>query len=137
MDFIHLLVNTVVLRPYVFGFFGLSLFASQRLLGNARTLRLFGITWVVAFLAEFSSTRIGIPFGEYYYTGSSVWRELYVFNIPFMDTLSFPFLLFTSYCMAMIFAIPPVKIAGTWRWSFDAVSRTSWPVLILTVLFLS
>lgn len=135
MDLITQLVNTVVLRPYVFVFLGVSLVAGQRLLGTSRTLRLFGITWTVAFLAEYSSTRIGIPFGEYVYTGSTAGRELYLFNIPFMDTLSFSFLLFSSYCMALAFALPTVQIAGTWRWSFDSVSRTSWPVLILTVIF--
>jgi len=135
MDLITQLVNTVFLRPYVFVFLWVSLLAGQRLLGNLRTLRFFGLTWVVAFSAEYSSTRIGIPFGEYVYTGSTAGKELYIFNIPFMDTLSFSFLLFSSYCLALAFALPTVQIGGTWCWSFDAVSRTSWPVLILTVMF--
>ncbi len=135
LDWISQLLNTVILRPYVFIFLGVSLIAGQRLLGNLRTLRLFVLTWTVGFLAEFSSTRIGIPFGEYAYTGSTRGQELYVFNIPFMDTLSFSFLLFSSYCLALAFALPTVRVGGTWCWSFDSVSRTSWPALSLTVMF--
>lgn len=135
MDLINQLVNTVFLRPYVFVFLLFSLLAGKRLLGKLRTLRLFGLTWAIAFSAEYSSTRIGIPFGEYFYTGSTAGKELYIFNIPFMDTLSFPFLLFSSYCLALAFALPTVHVGGTWCWSFDGMSRTSWPVLILTVIF--
>lgn len=135
MDLITQLIDTVILRPYVFVFLWVSLVAGQRLLGNLRTLRFFCFTWIVAFLAEYSSTRIGIPFGQYVYTGSTAGQELYLFNIPFMDTLSFSFLLFSSYCLALAFVLPTVRVGGTWCWSFDSVSRTSWPVLILTVVF--
>lgn len=135
MDLITQLIDTVFLRPYVFSFLWVSLVAGQRLLGNLRTLRFFSLTWIVAFLAEYSSTRIGIPFGQYVYTGSTAGQELYLFNIPFMDTLSFSFLLFSSYCLALAFVLPTVRVGGTWCWSFDSASRTSWPVLILTVVF--
>ena len=133
MDFFLLLANTVILRPYVFVFLAVSLYAARQLLGWKRTCRLFGITWAVAFISEFSSTRIGIPFGDYFYTGSTEGQELYIFNIPFMDSLSFSFLLFASYCVALVFVLPHAKIGERRGWLFDPALRTSWPVAGLTV----
>ena len=51
-------------------------------------------------MAEYASTRIGIPFGLYHYTGETAWRELFVSKVPFFDPLSFPFLVYASYCLA-------------------------------------
>jgi putative membrane protein len=51
-------------------------------------------------MAEYASTRIGIPFGLFHYTGETAWRELFVSNVPFFDPLSFPFLAYASYCLA-------------------------------------
>ena len=134
MESLFLLANTVILRPYVFVFLAVSLYIARGLLGWKRTFRLFGITWATAFIAEFSSTRIGIPFGDYFYTGSTVGQELYISNIPFMDSLSFSFLLFASYCVALVFVLPHAKMAGQRGWVFDAALRTSWPVVGLTVV---
>lgn len=51
-----------------------------------------------------------------------------------MDSLSFSFLLFASYCLALIFVLPPVKRASHHGWLFDPALRTSWPVMGLTVV---
>ncbi|MGH9509782.1 MAG: carotenoid biosynthesis protein, partial [Terriglobales bacterium] len=75
-----------MLRPYVFLFLAVFLFAAQRLIGWRRTGLFFLITWLTAFACEFSSTRTGIPFGWYHYTGSTVGQELYISNVPFMDS---------------------------------------------------
>jgi hypothetical protein len=95
-----LLVGTLLLRPYVFGFLAAFLVAGAVDLGWRRTL-LFG-AWVgpVAWLAEFSSTRIGVPFGLYHYTGDTRGRELFIANVPFMDCLSFTFLAYAAFCLA-------------------------------------
>ena len=129
-----LLWKTILLRPYVFFFLAVALVASFRLLGWTRTGALFGITWLTAFLCEISSTRIGFPFGDYYYTGSSVGEELYLSNVPFMDSLSFTFLLFASYSLALWLLLPAEP------WSPDSgrgrhvLTRESlsWPVIGLT-----
>jgi uncharacterized membrane protein len=134
VEFIFLLVNTVILRPYVFAFLAASLYVGQKLLGWRRTGRFFGLTWAIAFICEYASTRIGIPFGEYFYTGLTQDHELYLSNIPFMDSLSFSFLLFTSYCLALIFVLTPAKGVGKQGWLFDSALRTAWPVLGLTVV---
>ena len=106
MDFPLLLIKTILLRPYVFLFLAVFVFSAKRLLGWKRTGLFFAITWITAFLCEFSSTRTGIPFGWYHYTGSTVGQELYLSNIPFMDSLSFTFLLYASYCLALFFLLP-------------------------------
>jgi len=134
MEFLFLFTNTLILRPYVFVFFAVSLYIGQKLLGWRRTGRLFGLTWAIAFICEYASTRIGIPFGEYFYTEATQDHELYISNIPFMDSLSFSFLLFASYCLALIFVLPPVKQARQQGWLFDPALRTSWPVMGLTVV---
>jgi putative membrane protein len=95
-----LVIGTVVLRPYVFGFLAAFLLAGAADLGWRRTL-LFG-AWVgpIAWLSEFSSTRIGIPFGLYHYTGTTRGQELFLADVPFMDSLSFTFLAYAAFCLA-------------------------------------
>jgi putative membrane protein len=95
-----LLIGTVVLRPYVFGFIAAFLVAGTRDLGWRRTL-LFG-AWVapLAWLSEFLSTRTGIPFGHYLYTGYTHGQELFLADVPVMDSLSFTFLTYSAFCLA-------------------------------------
>ncbi|MGH2394316.1 MAG: carotenoid biosynthesis protein [Candidatus Limnocylindria bacterium] len=95
-----LLIGTFVLRPYVFGFVAAFLVAGVLDLGWRRTL-LFG-AWVapLAWLSEFTSTRIGIPFGLYQYTGTTRGQELFVADVPAMDSLSFTFLTYAAFCLA-------------------------------------
>jgi uncharacterized membrane protein len=97
-----LLVGTVTLRPYVFAFLALFLLAASADLGWRRALGFAGCLWPVAWLAEFSSTRIGVPFGLYHYTMLTRGRELFIVNVPLMDSLSFTFLAYASFCLARV-----------------------------------
>jgi uncharacterized membrane protein len=97
-----LLVGTVTLRPYVFAFLALFLVAGARDLGWRRTLGFAGCVWPVAWLAEFSSTRTGFPFGLYQYTGATRGRELFIADVPFIDSLSFTFLAYAAFCLARV-----------------------------------
>ena len=54
----------------------------------------------MAFVAEYASTRVGVPFGLYHYTELTRGVELYLSNVPFFDSLSFPFLAYASFCLA-------------------------------------
>ena len=139
MDIPILLFKTLLLRPYVFVFLAAALFCAHRLIGWRRAGLFLGITWFVAFVCEWSSTRNGIPFGWYHYTGSTVGQELYLSNVPFMDSLSFSFLLYASYCLALFFLLPKQAPDGARCWrpalGFPLETRTSWPVFGLTVLF--
>lgn len=98
----HLVLGTLLLRPYVFAFLLLFLGAGARDLGWRRTLK-FGLwVWPLAWLAEFASTRVGVPFGLYHYTGLTRGQELYIADVPFMDSLSFTFLAYASFCLARV-----------------------------------
>src|SRR5947209_3339386 len=96
----RLLLGSLVLRPYVFLFLLVFLAAGFRDLGGRRTALFFGWVWPLAFVAEFASTRIGIPFGLYHYTGGTRGRELFFADVPFFDSLSFTFLAYASFCLA-------------------------------------
>jgi len=135
MEVLTLLGKTIFFRPYVFLFLAISLVIAVRLMGRTRTAIFFLLTWMTAFVCEFSSTRTGIPFGWYVYTGSTRGRELYLSNVPFMDSLSFTFLLFCSYCLALVFLLPARGRGLGIAMRDDLAVRTSPPVLALSALF--
>ena len=97
-----LAVGTLALRPYVFVFLAAFLAAGAADLGWRRTLLFGAWVWPVAWIAEFSSTRAGIPFGVYHYTGVTRGQELYIANVPFFDSLSFTFLAYAAFCLARL-----------------------------------
>jgi putative membrane protein len=137
MDILVLFLKTIALRPYVFLFLAAFLFAAIQLIGWPRTWRFWLISWVTAFMCEYSSTRTGIPFGWYFYNGSTVGEELYFSDVPFMDSISFSFLLYAAYCVALCFFLPieqstPFTGIGLKQLRFNAPARTSWPVLLVT-----
>ncbi len=102
----HLLLSTIILRPYVFVFMAVYLFVSIVNFG-ARTTAIFSVlTYAVALACEWSSVHNGFPFGLYHYSPATVGREIWVFGVPFMDSLSFTFLSFASYTVALMVASP-------------------------------
>ena len=97
-----LLIGTLWLRPYVFGFLLVFLIAGTADLGRRRTLLFAACMAPVAWVAEFCSTRVGVPFGWYQYTGLTRDRELFVADVPLMDSLSFTFLAYAAFCLARV-----------------------------------
>jgi len=137
MDTLALFLKTILFRPYVFVFLAAFLFAAIMLIGWPRTWRFWVISWATAFISEFSSTRNGIPFGWYHYNGSTVGQELYFSNVPFMDSISFSFLLYAAYCVALCLLLPikppSVSLPSMLKpLHLDVVARASWSVLLLT-----
>jgi putative membrane protein len=137
MEYLVLFLNTIAFRPYVFIFLAAFLFAAIRLIGWRRTWRFWLISWGTAFVCEYSSTRTGIPFGWYFYNGSTIGQELYLSNVPFMDSISFSFLLYAAYCVALCLLLPidgtaPFVTFRLNRLRFDLTGRTSLSVLLLT-----
>ena len=137
MDTLALFLKTILFRPYVFVFLAAFLFAAIKLIGWPRTWRFWLISWTTAFVCEFSSIRTGIPFGWYNYNGSTVGQELYIFNIPFMASLSFVFLLYAAYCLTHCMLLPVEHSSTSTRPSvmplrFDLAEWTGWPALLLT-----
>ncbi|HUG37735.1 MAG TPA: carotenoid biosynthesis protein, partial [Candidatus Limnocylindrales bacterium] len=115
------LAGTLVLRPYVFVFLVTYLVLATRDMGFRATLGFLGWGFTVAFVAEYASTRAGIPFGLYHYTGETRGAELFLSNVPFFDSLSFPFLAYAAFCVA--------------RWALGE-SRTLWTVVASGVLMM-
>jgi putative membrane protein len=97
-----LVTGTILLRPYVFGFLLAFVAAALADLGGRRALVFVVSVWPVAWLAEFASTRVGIPFGLYHYTEATRGQELYIANVPFFDSLSFVFLAYAAFCVARL-----------------------------------
>ncbi len=136
MNTIELFFKTIWLRPYVFIFLAAFIFSSTVWMGLYRTLVFWFGTWFLAFCSEYASTRIGFPYGFYSYTQNTLGQELFIFNVPFMDSLSYSFLLFASYNMAL-FSLAPLRRRG---WAVDVVDdfklRGSFKVLFLTSLYM-
>jgi carotenoid biosynthesis protein len=95
-----IVLGTITLRPYVFAFFACYLILGALDLGWRRTLLFGGWIWLVAWVAESSSTRIGVPFGFYTYTDATRGQELFIADVPFIDPLSFTFLAYAAFCLA-------------------------------------
>lgn len=77
-----LVLETLARRWYVVAFLAAYAATSVPDRGWLATIRFWLIAGVVAFAAEFSSTRNGFPFGRYTYTGATRGDELYLSNIP-------------------------------------------------------
>lgn len=99
-EFLRLLAGTVVYRPYVYVFLLCFLTFALRHLRVRGTLSYMVLSFVVAFLSEYSSTRNGFPFGLYTYIDTTRTRELWISNVPFWDSLSFVFLSYFSWILA-------------------------------------
>lgn len=112
--FLELLFGTVLLRPYVFIFFACYLFLAITHIGRKRTLIFSIIAFLIAFLCEWSSAvaATGFPFGLYYYIPTTTDKELWIAGVPFMDSLSFTFLSYVSWELAITLL---AKLQVSWR----------------------
>src|SRR5262245_10588670 len=119
---VALVIGTVLLRPYVFAFLAAFIIAGVRDLGRRRTALFAACVWPLALFAELSSTRTGVPFGLYHYTGDTRHRELFIADVPFMDSLSFVFLAYASFCLARVVLGERVAAPGDGRVRLAAVS---------------
>jgi len=134
LKFLILLGGTVALRPYVFIFLGAYLLLATLHLGAGRTLVFLVLGYLIAWTAEFCAINWGFPFGEYIYIPATLDRELWVAGVPFMDSLSFVFLAYASYTLALL-----ALGRGGWQgWGFhleeDNKILGSWRVLILAAV---
>ncbi|HYA40632.1 MAG TPA: carotenoid biosynthesis protein [Syntrophobacteraceae bacterium] len=103
-----LLWGTILLRPYVFAFLAVYIMAGCGHIGWRTTLTFIPAGYSLAWLSEFSSIHWGFPYGDYFYIQSTANRELWVFGVPLMDSLSYVFLSYCSYSLA-VFMMSPVS----------------------------
>lgn len=133
-----LLAGTVWLRPYVFIFLGVYLLLATWRLGAGRALAFLVLGYLISWAAEFWSIHFGFPFGEYIYIPATVDRELWVAGVPFMDSLSYVFLAYASYCLALM-ALTPGRWQGKSFYLMEtAAPEGSWrPVILGAVLMVA
>ncbi len=134
--FLELLVGTVALRPYVFVFLGAYLLCATWHLGGGRALLFVLLGYLTAWVAELTSIHTGFPFGLYYYIPATVDRELWVLGVPFMDSLSYVFLAYASYALALL-CLGNLSWQG-WRPHLDetAALRGSWRTCLLAAVLM-
>ncbi len=133
-NILELLWGTVLLRPYVFAFLASFLLAAVTQMGWKRTLIFTVSAYLIAFLSEYSSTRNGFPYGMYHYIDITRDRELWITNVPFMDSLSYSFLTYFSINIAIFFTAPLQKKGWDVRWAVTHQIRQSKKVLFLAPL---
>ena len=136
LKFLFLLGGTVMLRPYVFIFLSAYLLLATLHLGVGRALAFLVLGYLIAWVAEFSSINWGFPFGEYIYIPATLDRELWVAGVPFMDSLSYVFLAYASFSMALL-----ALRRGRWQgWRYhqeeDPNFLGSWRVLIVAAVLM-
>jgi putative membrane protein len=137
MDLFGRIVGMVVLRPYVFVFFGVYLVLAVSRLGWKRTAVFSLIAYAVAFTAEFSSTRTGVPFGLYHYIDVTRNRELWISNVPFWDSLSFTFLCYLGWRLGVLLHAPVAIVAGDVRVIDTRVIAGSWRACLAGALLMT
>ena len=124
-------IGTIVMRPYVFAFFGAFLFVCVPHIGWKRTLAFTTGGYCIAFSSEWLSINTGFPYGWYYYIDATSNREAWIAGVPFFDSLSYVFLAYCSYATAL-FILSPLK---SWRWNFATLEtrriRRSFSALLL------
>jgi hypothetical protein len=130
-----LLLGSLSIRPYVFFFLAMYLVVSSVHLGYLRTAILFFLAWGIAFLSEYSSTRNGFPYGYYEYLDSTRAVELWIANVPFFDSLSYTFMAYTAYSMALLAYTPILRRGADIQLVESHRLRQSLPVALLTITF--
>jgi uncharacterized membrane protein len=131
MHFLWLLASTVGLRPYVFIFLGAYLLLATWRLGAGRALAFLALGYLISWAAEFWSIHFGFPFGEYIYIPATVDRELWVAGVPFMDSLSYVFLAYASYALALVALTPGAWEGRRFSLKGEAAMQGDWRTLIL------
>jgi putative membrane protein len=117
----HLLLSTIALRPYVFVFLASFLFISFVNFGVRTTLLFGALTYGVGLACEYSSVHNGFPFGLYHYVETTRGREIWVLGVPLFDSISYTFLAFASYTVALLLCSPlyrqgwDLRVLDTWR----------------------
>jgi len=124
-------IDTIVMRPYVFTFFAAFLLVCVPHLGWRKTLTFTLAGYLIAFTSEKLSITTGFPYGWYYYIDDTSHQELWVWGVPFFDSLSYVFLTYCSYTTAL-FILSPLATKGADLITLETRAiRHSWAALVL------
>jgi Carotenoid biosynthesis protein len=117
----HVLLSTIALRPYVFVFLVSFLFIAVVNFGLNTTVLFGALTYGVGLASEYSSVHNGFPFGLYHYVEATRGKEIWVLGVPLFDSISYTFLAFASYTVALLLCSPlscgrwDLRVLDTWR----------------------
>jgi uncharacterized membrane protein len=103
-------LHTVQLRPYVFVFLLVYMLGCSLHLGLKRALFFLIAGYSIAWLSEYSSIHNGIPYGFYYYIEQTKDREIWVLGVPLIDSMSYVFLAYASYSVALLVTAPAMRL---------------------------
>lgn len=131
-DYMGLILGTIALRPYVFVFLVVYLIAACCHMGSKRAFFYLPVGYTVAWASEFLSIHTGIPYGIYRYIPVTQAQELWVYGVPFMDSISYVFLSYAAYSLAYL-------ISGSWslrnRLWHSIRPSSSWMTTFVGTLF--
>jgi len=134
-EIIHQIVGTVLLRPYFVAFLLAYFLASSATL-DVRRAFLFALAgYAIAWLSEYSSIHIGLPYGHYYYIEPARRDELWIFGVPFMDSMSFVFLSYAAYSVALAILSPTIRGRGLYLLESLRIRRSLGVRLLGALLF--
>lgn len=137
MTFVERIGGMIVNRPYVFVFLTIYLVVAVLRLGWVRTAVFSVIAYTVAFAAEFSSIRNGIPFGLYHYIETTRAEEIWIGGVPFWDSLSFTFLCYLGWRLAVLVYAPLVVARGEMQTAETRAIATSWAVCVTGAMLMT
>jgi len=107
-------------RWYVFVFLVAYLSIASLHWGASRTLKLLFFGYFIAWASEAASIRTGFPYGMYFYHYGHMTGEPFLLGVPVWDSLSYVFLSFSGYMMALFVrtrwdrVTPITKIQASW-----------------------
>ncbi len=136
-SFLALLLNTILLRPYVFIFLLVYLIGCSAHLGLKRAILFCIAGYAITWLSEYSSIHNGFPYGYYRYIEATKAKELWVVGVPFMDSLSYVFLAYASFSMAVMVLSPVMNFKGLFYVLETKKIRNSFSVTTLGALFMT
>ena len=110
----------LVNRWYVFVFLVAYLSIASLHWGSSRTLKLLFLGYFIAWASEAASIRWGFPYGMYFYHYDQMAGEPFLLGVPVWDSLSYVFLSFAGYMMALFIrtrwdrVTPITKLQASW-----------------------
>ncbi|MBM4286702.1 MAG: carotenoid biosynthesis protein [Deltaproteobacteria bacterium] len=128
----QLLWGTLILRPYVFIFLTAYLCLATWHLGLGQSVIYLIVGYSIAWLSEFSSIHTGFPYGWYTYIPATRDQELWIGGVPFMDSLSYVFLAYASYSLALLLLRPYQRCPQE-----NSPPHSLAPVFLAAVLFVT
>ncbi len=112
-DFLLLVLHTIALRPYVFVFLVVYMLGCSLHLGLKRALLFSLAGYGIAWLSEYSSIHNGVPYGYYFYIEQTRGMEIWVLGVPLIDSMSYVFLAYASYSVALLICAPVMRLKKT------------------------